>query len=232
MEAEAAVLEAEAPRGVGRVRPSVLIPEADRERIEAAVREAESGTSGEIVVSVVRSCGRHSAAPWRMGIVLAGLVLLGSAFIPQDLPFQGTLVELFGLQAFAILAAHALCRIDSIRRVFVSETECQAKVELAAMRAFNEHGISKTEERTGILIFVALLEHRVIVLGDEAIDRALDPNESWEDVVGLVLDGLRQGQAASGIIAAIQRCGEILSHPLPSRPDDIDELPQGLILSD
>jgi putative membrane protein len=210
------------------VVPSKLIPAADRERIEAAVREAESGTSGEIVVSVVRDCSRHGAAPWRMGVALAALALLGSAFLPID----GTLLELFALQVVALIAAHLLCRFDSVRRVFVSESEFQNKVELAALRAFNEHGISQTEERTGILIFVALLEHRVVVLGDEAIDRALDPNESWEDVVALVLGGLREGHAANGIIQAIRCCGEILSHPLPARPDDRDELPQGLILSD
>lgn len=210
------------------MRPSKLIPKADRARIEEAVRAAESGTSGEIVVSVVRSCGEHRAAPWRLGAALAGLALLGSGF----LPIEGTLPELFGLQVAAVCLAHALCRIDQVRHAFVSEVELQAKVEAAALRAFTEHGIRATEGRTGILIFVALLEHRVVVLGDEAVDRALDPGESWGDVVALVLEGIRRGQPSEGLIRAIARCGEILSHPLPIRDDDRDELPQGLILSD
>jgi len=210
------------------VRPSKLIPEADRARIEQAVREAEAGTSGEIVVSVVRSCSEHRAAPWRLGAALAGLALLGSAY----LPIEGTLPELFGLQVAAVCLAHALCRIDPVRRAFVSESELQRKVEAAALSAFAEHGIRATEGRTGILIFVALLEHRVVVLGDEAVDRALDPDESWDEVVALVLEGIRRGEPTEGLIRAIDRCGEILSHPLPVQDGDRDELPHGLILSD
>ena len=210
------------------MRPSILIPEADRERIEEAVHAAEANTSGEIVVSVVRNSSQHRAAPWRLGVLLAGLALLGSRYLPID----GSLVELFGLQLFAVLLAHALCRFDPILRLFVSEAEFQRKAELGAFRAFNQHGISSTDERTGILIFVSLLEHRVIVLGDEAIDRALGPDQSWEDVVSLVLSGLKRREPADGIIEAIELCGRILEHPLPVRPDDEDELPQGLILSD
>lgn len=210
------------------MRPSDLIAAPDRERIEAAVRAAEAGTSGEIVVSIVGRCGRHSAGPWRLGTLLAGLALLGSAF----LPIEGTLVELFGLQVLALVVAHLACRIDVVHRAFVSERELQEKVEAAALRAFEAHGIRQTEHRTGILIFVALFEHRVVVLGDEAVDRALDPNESWEEIVALVLEGLRSGRAADGILRAIERCGEILAHPLPIRPDDRDEIEQGLILSD
>ena len=176
------------------MRPSRLIPPEDRARIEVAVREAESGTSGEIVVSIVRSCSQHRAAPWRLGAVLAGLALLGSDF----LPIAGSLPQLFGLQATALVLAHLLCRVDVIRRAFVSEAELQTKAERGALRAISEHGISRTEGRTGILIFVALLEHRVLVLGDEAVER----------------------------------CGQILAHPLPARSDDHDELPRGLILSD
>ncbi len=210
------------------MRPSKLIPEADRERIEAAVRAAEASTSGEIVVSVVRSCSQYRAAPWRLGAALAGLALLGSGF----LPIEGTLPELFGLQVAALCLAHALCRIDGVRHAFVSESELQTKVEAAALRAFTEHGIRATEARTGILIFVALLEHRVVVLGDEAVDRALDPDESWDEVVALVLEGIRRGEPTEGLIRAIDRCGEILAHPLPIRHDDQDELPRGLFLSD
>lgn len=210
------------------MRPSKLIPEADRKRIEATIREAESGTSGEIVVSIVRSCSRHNAAAWRFGAALAGLALLGSPL----LPLEGTLIELFGLQAVALISAHLLCRIDPVRRAFISEAEIQDKVELAALRAFGERGIRHTKERTGILIFIALLEHRVVVLADEAIDRALDPTRSWQEVVDDVLGGIRRGQASVGIILAVRRCGEILAHPLPARADDRDELPNALILCD
>lgn len=210
------------------MRPSKLLDPAARERIENAVAQAESTTSGEIVVSVVRDCASHSAAPWRLGAGLAALALLGSAY----LPIEGSLAELFGLQAAALVLAHGACRADPIRRAFCREAELVGKAELAAFQCYHEQGIRRTSGRTGILIFVALLEHRVIVLADEAIDKALGPDESWQEIVDLVLAGIRAGDAGGGIERAVLRCGEILSHPLPILEGDRDEIPHALVLSD
>ena len=210
------------------MRPSELIQGPERERIEAAVAEAERGTAGEIVVKVVRSAGPHAASPWRLSILLAALLPLGAALLEPDL----RLVEILGIELIGTLLAHALCWFDPIRRAFASDQELRESAEQAALDALMQHVIRRTENRTGILIFVSLLEHRVVVLGDEAVDQALDPNESWGDVVDLVLDGIRRGEASEGIIRAIARCGEILSHPLPIQADDVNEIERGLILSD
>ncbi|MCA9506523.1 MAG: hypothetical protein H6748_10295 [Spirochaetaceae bacterium] len=210
------------------MKPSELFDEGDRARIEAAVAEAETGTSGEIVVAVERASGSHAAAPWRFAVGLAAIVLLG-----VGLARPGTgLLEAFGVQAIAVGVALGLGRIDAVRRVFATEAELERAARQAALRAFTENGIRRTRDRTGILIYVTLLEHRVVVLGDEAIDRALGPEESWEEVVALVLDGIRAGRATEGIVAGVRRCGEILAHPLPPRADDTNEIVHGLVLHD
>ncbi|MEM9174309.1 MAG: hypothetical protein AAGC67_03680 [Myxococcota bacterium] len=210
------------------MRPSKLIGPAERERIEAAVQAAEASTAGEIVVSIVRDADPHPAAAWRLGVGLAAIALVASFY----LPVEGLIFEIFGLQVGALVLGHALCRIDAIRRVFVTDRELQLRAERAAFHAFQEQGIRRTSGRTGILIFVALLEHRVVVLADEAIDRALEPGESWNEIVDLILSGIRAGRITDGLEDAIARCGEILSHPLPVQPDDEDEIPHALVLSD
>jgi putative membrane protein len=161
-------------------------------------------------------------------VSLGAIALLGSAW----LPIEGSPVELFGLQLAALAIAHLACRLDAIRHAFVSERELQTKAEAAALHAFHEHGLRRTEGRTGILIFVALFEHRVVVLADEAIDQALGPDEQWETLVEAVLGGIRHGRAADGIIEAVEQCGALLAHPLPAAPDDRDEIPHGLVLVD
>jgi putative membrane protein len=72
----------------------------------------------------------------------------------------------------------------------------------------------------------------VVVLADRGIDPALGPGASFEDVVELVLAAIRRGALAEGIVAAVQRCGEILARPLPARPDLADEIPQTLFIED
>ncbi len=210
------------------MRPSNLIGPADRERIEAAVRAAEAGTSGEIVVQVVRRSEDFAVSPWRFAVLLAALVLLAADWIAP----ASSLLVLFGLQAAAVFVAHAACILDPIRRLCLREDELERAAQRGALDAFHRHVARRTEGRTGILVYVSLLEHRVVVLGDDAIDRALGPDETWQAVVDCVLGGIRAGRAAEGIVRAVERCGAMLSHPLPPAPDDRDEIPHGLILAD
>ena len=210
------------------MRPTRLIDADARSRIEAAVREAERGTSGEIVVTIVRACDDYGRVPWRLGALGAALALLGGALVWPAAP----VAALLGLQAAALALAHAACRVDAVRRAFVGEDELEARAREHALRAFAEHGVRKTRERTGILIFVALFEHRVVVLGDSGIDAALDPATSWQQVVDLALAGIRAGRAADGLVDAVRRCGEILARPLPPRGDDRDEIHVALVLED
>lgn len=208
--------------------PSRLIPVEARADIEAAVRAAEQGTSGEIVVQVVRRSEEFAAAPWRLSVLAAALVLLGEEWFAPD----ASLLFLFGLQALAVALVHGLCRFDPVRRLGTREDELERAAHRGARDAFHVHVARRTSGRTGILIYVSLFEHRVVVLGDEAIDRALGPQESWEAVVACVLDGIRAGRAGEGIVRAVERCGAMLAHPLPPAADDRNEIVHGLILTD
>ncbi len=83
-----------------------------------------------------------------------------------------------------------------------------------------------------MLVFVALLEHRVVVLGDSGIDRVLDPDERWESVVDAVLAGARRGALGDGIIDAVACVAAILGRHLPAPARNPDELPTALVLSE
>jgi putative membrane protein len=200
------------------MRPSNLIGPADRERIEAAVRSAEAGTSGEIVVQVVRRSDVFAVSPWRLAVLLAAIVLLGAEWFAPE----ASLLTLFGLQSAAVVFAHAACASDFVRRLGLREDELERAADRGALDAFRQHVLRRTEGRTGILIYVSLLEHRVVVLGEEAIDRALGEGETWDAVVADVLEGIRAGRAADGIVRAVERCGAMLAHPLPRAAHDQD----------
>jgi len=210
------------------MKPSELLGPADRERIESAVREAERGTSGEIVVAVVGRCDRYAAAPWRLAAWAVAAVLVAAAsFAPSARP-----IELVAAALAAGAAAHLASHLDALRRTLVGERELEHCARREAFRAFAEHGLRRTAGRTGILILVALFEHRVIVLGDEAIDRALGADESWQRVVDAILDGIRRDRLADGIVDGVALCGAMLAHPLPPAADDRDEISRALVIED
>jgi putative membrane protein len=210
------------------VKPTRLIDPADRLRIERAVLEAERGTAGEIVVAVLRACDAYAAVPWRLGVVLAALAGLGAWIFGPPLPAP----SLLALEAAALALGHGLGRLGAVRRLLAGEAQLDAAVARRTQRAFMELGLGRTAGRTGILILVALLEHRVVVLGDEGIDSALDPDERWEQVVEAILTGLRQGRPVEGVLDGVKRCGEILARHLPAPPRNPDEVPRALLLED
>lgn len=222
----------EAVRGAaGRlpaVRPSQLVDPADRLRIEAAVLEAERGTAGELAVRVVGACDPYASAGWRGGVLLAALAGLGLAVLRPDLPLAACLAA----QAAGLAAGHALCRIGPLRRRLVRESLMEARVHERARRVFAESGLARTPGRTGILIFAALFEGRVLVVAGEGIDKALEPGETWDEVVAAAADGLGCGRAADGLVAAVKRCGEILAEHLPGPLRPVEDLPDAVVLED
>lgn len=208
------------------MRSRIPIDASGRERIEAAVRAAERTTDGELVVNVARACDEYGSAGWRCGVLLAALVSLGVGFFDPILPLSAFL----GIQAAALLLGHAAARWEPVRRRFVSEAFLEAAAQRRAASAFAEYGLRFTANRTGILILVALFEHRVVVLADEGVNAQLEPGESWQEVVDLVLGGIRSGDLVDGIVRAVGRCGEILAHSLPAEVPRRDEIREALVI--
>jgi putative membrane protein len=208
------------------MRATALIDDAARQRLERAVADAERRTRGEIVLAVVRACDEYGAVGWWLGVAFAALVFLGLGLFVRPLPWTVYLAA----QAAALGMGHALARLEAVRRLLLPRRLALRRVGERALRCFAEQGLVRTRDRTGILIFVALLERRVVVLGDEGIDRVLDPDETWQGVVDLAVAGLRDGRALEGLEAAVRRCGEILERHLPAPERDPNELANRLVV--
>jgi len=212
------------PRGA---RAERLVDPADRLRLESAVLAAEAESAGEISVVVVDACGDYASVAWRAGVWLAALAFLGGLVLAPGLPLWG----LFGLQAGALAAGHAACRRVVVRRHLVAEGIREAQVLRCARRVFAERGLERNPARAGIVVLVAILEGRVAVLGDEGLDRAVAP-ETWQAVAALAAGGLREGRAIEGLLAAVERCGELLARHAPAAAARaLEELPEPVVVS-
>jgi putative membrane protein len=190
-------------------------------RIAEAVRAAEKRTSGEIVPMVVPASDPYPHADLLGGVIALFLTLalwlwLAASWRPGAMGFTLLLAFIAGL-----LAAHLL---PDVKRFLLGRKVPAEEVHQRALQAFFEHGLVETRDRTGILIFVSLLERRVEVIADAGIHKKVGPS-TWDSVVSLVLDGVRRGALVDGLCAAIARCGDILAEHFPPRPDDVDELP-------
>jgi uncharacterized membrane protein len=108
-------------------------------------------------------------------------------------------------------------------RVFISRGEVDDPVA-AAKKQFEVLGMERTQQRNGVLIFVAPVVQRFAVIGDEAI-HARCGQDFWSAVADEMSGHFRQAEFTRGIVQGIRKAGEVLSQHFPRRPDDRDELP-------
>jgi putative membrane protein len=165
--------------------------------------------------------------PWRIGIVIAISILL------VLIPFAPFIESYFLLFTFIVLIAlgHFIAKIPGLKRLALKGREVDEEVFQRALAEFYGHKISHTKERTGILIYVSLLEHRVMVLADKAINDQVNEG-TWDSIVEKFIAQIKQGNFTRGFCQAIAECGEILKEKLPAEGTTPNQLPNQLILKE
>ncbi|MFB6249780.1 MAG: TPM domain-containing protein [Salinibacter sp.] len=210
-----------------------LFSDEDRQRIAEAVETVEARSAAEIVPYVVVQSDDYPAARWRGGALGALLVLgLGALLRGLPLPLVGPYLTDALLLAVALgaglVGAVAAGTAPPIIRAFTPPAELDRTVARRATQAFVDEAVFDTRDRTGILLFVSLVEHRIEVRADEGIDRAVDET-AWTDVTDRIRRGIEADRVTQGLLAGIERCGTFLEEAAPpARPDDKDELPDRL----
>lgn len=205
-----------------------FISKDEAQRCADAIVAAELKTSGEVIVAIAQKSApvRHIAVSLSLFFICAGFLLQLS-----DLDLTGYLVEVA-----AIPVAVLLSRLSAVQRLLSIEADLEDAVNLMARSVFHAAGTERTSGATGVLIFISLMEHRVVVLGDQAIDTKLPHTLSdksghniWKDVVQHVLQGIRKRSLAEGVIAAVGAAGELLSAHFPAEKHNPDEIPNHLV---
>lgn len=229
----------------------VGITDSDHERIAEAIAQAEMTTAGEIYCIVADEVSDYRETPiaWAAGaaLVLPALALL-LGFRPEaltrlfggweighaaasDVTVLSALSTYILLQAVVFVAVALLVAIPAVRRFLTPSSVKAERTHDAAMQQFIAKGMHLTEGRTGVLLFVALADHRAEVIADEGIYEAA-PHQVWDEVITLLIGGIKRGSVGDGFVAAIERTGQILSQHVPptganpnERPDELHILP-------
>lgn len=208
-----------------------LLSQVDEERVRKAVAEAEERTAGEIVPYIVPESARYEVAIWRGASFLAVLSLAAVLLVFQFYGGWGlawlysgwsvALVALIGGTLGALLAAY----VRPLKRLLAGADRLDHTVHQRAMQAFVEEEVFSTRDRTGILLFVSLFEHRIEVLGDTGINQEVS-SDDWIEVVARIRRGIKNERLTDGLVDAIGMCGKLLERKgVEIQPDDVNELP-------
>lgn len=204
----------------------------ERQRIRAAVSEAEKNTSGEIVPMIVPASYHYPMADVLGGASLAlPVAILLTYFLGSMLWVGPTNMWVFmGIFGIAFIVLHRVVqRVWPLKRVFISDREIDEEVQEAALISFFKEELYRTRDETGILVFVSVFEHRVWVLADRGINAKVDQGQ-WDGIVAHIVAGIKSGQQADAICEAVKEMGGILAEHFPVREDDVNEL-DNLIIS-
>ena len=183
-----------------------LLNPAARTRIETAVRSAEANSEGQIVPVVVGRSTPHAEAAYRAA--LASVVLAtGLLLALHPLLSPSTFVT---LQGIGLLLGLLAAEVPALERLLLGRRALEEAAWDRARRAFLEHGLDRTAQRTGTLVFASLFERTAIVLGDAGIRTKRIGDEGWRQAVACYVAGLRRGKVADGFCDAIAACGRSL----------------------
>lgn len=203
-----------------------FLSDTDKQKIMAAVQDAEKGTSGEIVPMIVSASYHYPMAnvigaatfAFPISLVLTPLVggwlWVGTQNMWLFLGFLGLMFVVFH---------EVVRRTYRLKHWFISQREIDEEVEEAAVTGFFREGLYRTRDETGVLIFISVFEHKVWILADRGINEKVREDQ-WDDMVNIIVAGIKQKRQTQSICEAIAKIGDLLKKHFPIKPDDTNEL--------
>jgi len=210
--------------------------ETELKSIENTIVECEKDISGEIRVAFEYKSNSYTGAALTAGMVFLLISTLIFLFI-EDILFPNTFISYFQdhylvLTQFVSFSIGSIITLFSpnLQRAFTSKSYMRKSAYEKAETIFLEKEIFATRQRSGILIFMSLLEHQIVILPDVGIKAKVKPKE-WDKIAQTIAKSFQKHQAADGIQQAVKGCRELLlKYGFEAGPDDLNELSNDIIL--
>ena len=201
-----------------------LLTQTDRDRIEAAIREVEAQTSGELVTVVADQADHY--------LFISLLYAVAGAFtiapVLWALGATTNFLSLYVIQVVTFLVLLLLLRWRPVLMALVPDSIQRLHAERLAREQFVNLGLADTPERAGILLFVSAAERYVEVIADRGIHERVGVG-IWSKAVAAFAESVKQGRIAEGFLAAIEILGHQLARHMPAAAGNPNRLPDVLI---
>ncbi|MEM1337908.1 MAG: TPM domain-containing protein [Bacteroidota bacterium] len=103
--------------------------------------------------------------------------------------------------------------------------EAVAKIDhfSRAQQVFHFLKMDNTKDENGVLIYVAVHDHKFVIYGDRGIDRVV-PRGFWDSTRDVIQEHFKKGDFKTGIIQGILKAGKELETHFPWYHGDTNEL--------
>lgn len=209
-------------------------------KIKQAVKKAESRTSGEIAACLTSESSDYSVFELAVSIMLSLIAAFDMLHFSSEIK---ALIETrcwlykewylpvvyIVLTGIFILIFFAVCNIPFIDRMIIPPAYRRKTVTDKAFSLFAKTNVYCTENHNGILIFVSYLEREVRIVADKGLSEKIS-NEDFKKIADDLSKEIGNKKGVDAFCNAIEKCGELLSKNYPVKKDDVNELPDGLLI--
>ena len=107
-------------------------------------------------------------------------------------------------------------------RVHIEKTTSKVPFD-RALEVFHELKMDQTELKNGVLIYLAVNDHKFVICGDKGINEVV-PKGFWDSTKEVMATHFKSGNFKQGLIDGITKAGEQLQKYFPFENGDTNEL--------
>jgi putative membrane protein len=200
--------------------PPFLTSDAKRAFSEA-VHAVESACGAELLIAVRKRSGSYLDGALTVAIAGSLATLAFLLFSPWTFPLEYFLID---PAVVGILAGVGASRSPALLRLTTSKTSRHFRVWAAARATFVDRHVDRTSRRTGVLLYIALLEREAEVVADLGIDPAL-ATPAWRQAVAAIQESVRRGEDGVRVAARVRGLGAALAPVCGHVRGQVNELP-------
>jgi uncharacterized membrane protein len=94
----------------------------------------------------------------------------------------------------------------------------------SAQKHFERLGMTRTQHRNGVLIFLAPRSRTFAVIGDQGVHEKCG-DAFWTELAAAMTEHFKRGDFTAGLVHGIDRAGALLAKHFPRQADDRNQLP-------
>jgi putative membrane protein len=221
----------------------VRFSEDDHRLVTEAVERAEHLSDGEIVTIVADKSDAYHDVALHWAVLAMLLVPAALAAVPQacvdhaatlvlgwnaELTRAIAMLFLVVLLAIVFLVVRLALAYSPLRMALTPRTTKSRRVGRRALQLFRVAAEKRTHGRTGVLLYLSLMERRAEIIADQAIHSKVKA-EVWGEAMEALVDKVKEGKPGEGMALAVDRIGAVLAGVLPKSLDDPNQIPDRLI---
>lgn len=103
------------------------------------------------------------------------------------------------------------------------EPSCKGDIENHTLEVFHQLKMNNTQQRNGVLIYIAVNDRSFSIFGDKGINQVVQ-SDFWDCTKDTMQNYFKKGEFKQGIIEGVINAGTQLAQFFPWNEDDKDEL--------